>query len=145
MPKHMADTTRREKHPKTYWKPKRNKLEFGPKFKTESAIVAHHHRQIEGLVSKEIVTEADEQNLQGEATSYMVAWNAHQDKRKKKTHYGTKLVSYGRERIEVPTSALRTAPRKRMIKGVLAEETKYDTDYKMELPEYFQNIFTARE
>ena len=67
------------------------------------------------------------------------------EKKKKKAHYDTRMVNYGRERIEVPTSAMKGAPRKNVVKGVLAEETKYDTDYKMELPENFQNIFTARE
>merc|ERR1711915_990484 len=124
---------------------KRNELEFNPKSRSNTALIAHHHKQIVNLIRKEHVNETDEQNLLGETEAYMYAWNENQLKKEKYTDYPTKEIAYGRERIEVPTSAMRFARKPVILKGLLSEDTAYDVDHKMELPDNFQNIFTARE
>ena len=57
---------------------KRNALEFDPRLRSNGALMAHHHRQIANLISKEKVTEMDERYLMGETEAYMTAWDDNQ-------------------------------------------------------------------
>ena len=78
--------------------------------------------------------------MESEVSDYFDSWIR---KYKNDYDYEEKEVIYGQEKISIPSTI--TLPKQELVKGDLSgQDARMETDYRMELPDDFQNIFTAR-